>query len=194
MRMVVEEGDGRGRTQGEEPKRRALSLVEQLHRNGHLSYEEYVAWGTFRNMYMLLMPVSEGVSSYGLSPGGSTPHRKADRAAKRLTGVEIAEDGSYTRGPSRANRSARWRYEDALFSMVGVTDDEGNRLIDEQAAALMVKAILETENPPTQGMIGAARSMLKSEKQLSAIGATVVKENLRRLAIHLRLVKGQLFR
>lgn len=188
-RVIIQ--DEQARAGPRERPARVLTLVEFLYRNGVIDFDEYDAAGRLRNMHFVLMPPSEGVSSYGLSPGGSNPERKGDRKAQRLTGISIQSNGSYTRGPSYNNRSERWKYSDALVAMVGVTTDEGEKVVDTQAMRLMLRAITESETMPTQLEIGQARTAYKSGKQVSAVGASFVKECLRRLALHFKLVKGE---
>jgi hypothetical protein len=190
VREVVEQAPEDGRGAPRDPPKRALTLAEKLYREHIIGVDEWLAAGQFRNMHVTLENPSEGVSSYGLAPGGSSPHRKADRKAKRMTGVEISESGEISRGPSQANRSQRWRYNDALFAMAGVHTDEGDKVLDAEAARIMIEAVTYTEDLPTQIEIGRIRGTHRSGKQLSAIGATVVKENLRRLAMHFKLIKG----
>jgi hypothetical protein len=195
-REVIVEAPKDGRGGKEEPRRRALTMAEKLHNDGVLTYEEWQAAGTFRNMHFLLKPPSEGVSSYGQNTGGADPTRKGDRKAKRITGVEVHSNGTYSRGPSRDNKSDRWRYEDALFAMVGVHDDEGKRSLDLEAANIMIRVCTDSEYMPTQTEIGRMRAPYikdegkKPSKQITAIGGSFAKENLKRLARHFRMVKG----
>ena len=195
MREVVIEApsDGRGQARGE-AHARALTLVEKLHRERILSYDEFAAAGALRNLHFLLAPPSEGVSSYGQSTGRADPTRKGDRKAKRLTGIEIAEDGGVGRGPSRSNRSDQWAYRDALFAMAGCHDDEGTKVIDPHITRIMLRVVADNERMPTQLEIGQARAAYSSKKQLSAIGANFIKEHLHRLAMHFRMVKGETVR
>ena len=197
MREVVIEApsDGRGQARGE-AHARALTLVEKLYRDDVITYDEFCAAGALRNLHFLLVPPSEGVSSYGQSTGRADPTRKGDRKAKRLTGVEVREDASVTRGPSRSNRTDQWAYRDALFAMAGVHTDEGEKVIDPGVTRIMLRALTDSEHLPTQTEIGRARTSYAEgqPKKLQAIGATFVKENLRRLAMHFRMVKGEAVR
>ena len=197
-RRVVEEAplDGRGRA-GDSPNERALTLVEKLYHAGIIDFDEWTAAGSLRNMHFLLEPPSEGVSSYGQSTGRADPTRKGDRKAKRITGIDVLLNGEVRRGQSRDNRSDVWKYRDAMFAMCGVHDDEGVKIIDAQASRIMLRAIVDSERMPTQTEIGRARASYikddgnKPSKQVTAIGAFFVKEHLRRLAMHLRMVKGE---
>lgn len=193
-RYIVTENASVGAGKDQEERQRALTLAEKLYRDEIIDVGEWQAAGQLRNLHFLLVPPSEGVSSYGLSPGGGNPARKADRKAKRLTGIEIGVEGDISRGPSRANRSDQWRYRDALFAMAGCNTDEGDPVIDPAVTRIMLRAVTDSENLPTQTEIGQARSLYASKKQLSAIGATFVKEHLRRLAMHFRMVKGEAVR
>lgn len=193
-RVVVEEGDGRDKKQGEGRRRRAQTLVDFMHQAKILSLAEYSAAGRLRNLYFLQVPPSEGVSSYGQSPGGANPARKADYKARRLTGILIDEKGGYTRGPSQANRRDRWSYEDALLAMCGCHTEDGEKVIDPGVRDLMLRAIIDNEDMITQSEIGSARAGYKSGKQVSAYGAGFVIEKLRRLALHFGLMKGEVMR
>jgi hypothetical protein len=54
--------------------------------NGILTVDEWKAADTLQDLYLNLTLPSEGISSYGLSPDGCDPTRKADRRAKILNG------------------------------------------------------------------------------------------------------------
>ena len=195
-RKVVEEAPADGRGTPSEPNERALTLAEKLHLAGILTFDEYSAAGVMRNMHFLLEAPSEGVSSYGQSTGRADPTRKADRKAKRITGIEVLLNGEVKRGNSRDNKSDVWRYRDALFAMCGVHTEDGERVVDREACVFMLRAICDSERMPTQGEIGRARaSYIKDEggtavKKAGAVGAYFVKECLKRLAMHLQMVKG----
>src|SRR5262245_62608149 len=125
-RVIVDEAPADGRGADREPRRRVLTLAEQLYRAQVLNIDEWLAAGQLRNLWCMLEPPSEGVSSYGLSPGGGSPVGKADKAGRRLTGIQITPDGQFRHtGRSQNNRSNRWRYEDALQAMCGCHDEEG---------------------------------------------------------------------
>lgn len=193
-RYVAYEDAGVGGERTTNQIERALTLVEKLYRDGLITFDEYSAGGALRNMHFVLTPPTEGVSSYGLGTGGADPTRKGDRKAQRLTGISISAKGSIERGESRNNRSDRWRYQDALFAMAGVVDDEGAKVADPQVVRIMIRAVIDSEKLPTQTEIGGQRAAYASKKQLSAIGASFIRENLRRLAMHLRMVKGEAVR
>lgn len=177
------------------PPRRALTLVEFLHRQKIIGFEEYAAAGRLRNLHFTQEAPSEGISSYGLGTGGIDPTRKADRKAKRMTGIDIDVDGVISRGPSKANRVARWRYQDALLAMCGcITEENGDRVVDPQTKQLMLRAIIDTEDMVTQQEIGSARFGYRSNKQISAVGAAFVIECLRKLALHFGMRKGEILR
>lgn len=195
-RKVVEEAPADGRGKPEQPNQRALTLVEKLYHVGIVTYDEWQAAGVMRNMHFLLESPSEGVSSYGQSTGRADPTRKADRKAKRITGIEILLSGDVRRGHSRDNKSDVWRYRDALFAMCGVHTEDGDRVVDREACIFMLKAICDSERMPTQGEIGRARAAYIANdggtavKKAGAVGAFFVKECLKRLAMHLQMVKG----
>lgn len=165
---------------------RHQTLIAQLLARGQIERAHYEAGGRIYNLAVLLEPGSEGVANYEGKPNGSQPHRKGDRKAQAMTGIEILEGGTIVRG--KANRDTWSRFRDAMFAMVGVTTEEGERAFDGEAAILMMRAISE---PVAQLEIGQSRVRLKSEKQLSAAGVTFVRENLHRAAIHFGLISSE---
>lgn len=183
---IIEEGTGRGG----ERRRRAATLVEQLYHMRVINVDEWQAAGTLRNLHCMLTPASEGVIDPTQASGVGNPIGKADRRGRHLTGIEIKANGEIIRGPSTSNRQTRWRYEDAMFAMAGVWTEGGDKVIDAEVAGLMLRAIVSTQDTMTQAEIGALRSVYRSNKQVTASGATFIKENLRRLALHFQLVKG----
>jgi hypothetical protein len=188
--ITEEPADGRGKT-GNEPQR-ALTRVEKMYRARPLpliNLDEFSAAGALRNLHFLLVPPSEGVSSYLQSTGGADPARKADRKARRLTGVELLQDGETIIGARRHNDDARWRYRNALVAMAGVRTDDDELIVDWEIVDLMIDAVTETEAPPTQIQIGRERTAYSGNKQLTAAGATFIRENLHRLALHFRFAK-----
>src|SRR5262245_47245081 len=78
-------------------RQRVLSLVDKLHRDGAITFDQYAAAGILRNAIFMEMSPSEGVSSYGGNVAAAEPSAKADRAGKRLTGFEISPDGTVRR-------------------------------------------------------------------------------------------------
>jgi hypothetical protein len=199
-RKVVEEAPADGRGSPSEPNQRALTLAEKLHQAGVLTFDEYSAAGQLRNMFFLVEAPSEGVSSYGLSSGRADPTRKGDRKAKRMTGIEVLINGEFTRGQSRNNRADVWRYKDAMFAMCGVANEDGAKVLDAQAAKIMLRSIVDSEYMPTQTEIGRAKASYirdegkKPSPTVMAIGAFFVKVHLQRLAMHFGMVKGEAVR
>ena len=191
---IVSENTSVGAGKDKQEIERALTLAEKLRKDDAISFEEWQAASELRELHFRLMPPSEGVSSYGGATGRADPARKADRKAKRLTGIEVREDASVARGPSRSNRSDQWAYRDALFAMAGCHDDEGTKVIDPHITRIMLRVVADNERMPTQLEIGQARAAYSSKKQLSAVGANFIKEHLHRLAMHFRMVKGETVR
>ena len=199
-RKVVEDKPIDGRGGSEEPNQRALTLAEKLHDAGILTFDEFSAAKIFKDMHFDLHPPSEGVSSYGQSTGRADPTRKGDRKAKRITGIEVKINGNVHRGASKDNKAKVWQYRDAIFAIAGVHDQDGNRLVDPHTCRIIVRACVDSESMPTQTEIGRARASYikdagnKPSKQTTAIGAFFVKECLKRLAMHLQMVKGEAVR
>jgi hypothetical protein len=63
---------------------------------------------------------------------------------------------------------------------------EGKRVHDDELKRIMVAAIVQTTDIPTQGNVARLRTRYTGEKQLPPAGATVITEALRRLTLHLR--------
>lgn len=172
-------------------RERVLSLVEKLHRDGAITFEQYDAAGILRNQIFMEMPPSEGVSSYGANIRAAEPSRKADRVGRRHTGYEVAEDGRVTYPGGRRSRANERKAEDAIFAAVGLHDDEGRRLVNVKHADLLIRIVTHTENMPTltsttlelTGYYGA------KSKQAPPYALGVIQTWLGRLAQHYRLVK-----
>jgi hypothetical protein len=140
-----------------EHRQRVLSLVDRLHRDGAISFDEFAAAGILRNALMLEIPPSEGISSYGGNIGHADGATKADRLGQRLTGFQIDYEGHvYYRG-GRLWNDHRRNLEDALFAAVGVHDDSGARRVNAKHADLLVRIVLDADDVPT--LAGIAREL-----------------------------------
>ena len=132
---------------------RVLSLVDKLYRPDKdgkraINVDQWLAAGTLRNMIMLALPPSEGVSSYGQSVRASEPSTKADRRGRYYTGYRIVQNGQVlppghedNKKGGRHNRSDEWELQDALDAAVG----KGNR----RDAEILVRVVIQTEAMPT---------------------------------------------
>jgi hypothetical protein len=173
-REIVEElvehvGAGRDRTK--DPRQRALTRAEKMHREGMLTYEEWQAAGILRNRFLAELGHSEGIASYGEPNTAGNPWEKADRKALAIL----------------RNRTSRARLADLMFAICGLHDDEGNKIFDETLAIDIVRSVIETVDIPTLTEIGARHTAYKGERQQPAAGGTTVKAGLRRGAAHLGL-------
>lgn len=131
---------------------RVLSLVDKLYRPDKegkraINVDQWLAAGTLRNLIMLEMPPSEGVSSYGQSVKASEPSTKADRKGKMYSGYKIVQNGQYlppghpdNKGNKRS-RSNEWTLLDALEAAVG----PNNR----KDADILMRVVVQTEAMPT---------------------------------------------
>ena len=169
---------GAGTDRTKEKRLRALTTVERMYNAGGLAWEEYAAGGVLRNLFVNELGGSEGVSSYG-DGLACDPWGKADRRAVSIL--------------SR-NRSNTMRLAGLLFSMAGLEDEEGNRVYDPELAALVIRACIETTDSVTLTQIGAKRTEYSGQKQQPAAGGAILREALRRGAMHLRYVKAHEWR
>jgi hypothetical protein len=187
MRLVVEEET----MVAGERRQRALCLVEKLHRDGAISYEEYAAAGILRNQIMMEMPPSEGVSSYGSNVRATEPSRKSDRVGRRLTGYEVQPDGTLRYPGGRKSRANERLLEDAIFAAVGLHNDEGRRVVNVQHYRILERAILSSEEMPT--LTGLTLEMTDyygaRSKQAPPYALGVLRTLLGRLARHYGMAK-----
>ena len=175
-----------GRAEGERP--RVLTMCDAMHRMGKIPLEGWQAGEAVRERIMALVPPSEGVSSYGLSPGRADPATKAARKGRALTGLEVnwraghAEPGKF---PNRTNlRDAA----DLVFAMIGMPNKEGLKVFDPVRATFLIQSV--TGNGVTLTEIGATLTAYTGEKQRMAAGAAILMEMYYRGAVYLGLVKG----
>src|SRR5262245_33394299 len=145
MREIVEEPTARAGVM----RWRVLSLLDRLHRERAVSFDQYAAGTMLRNDIMRQAAPSEGVGSYGQSIGHADGTTKADRVGQRLTGFRVDYEGRvYWRGGRQANEEQR-KLEDALFAACGLHDEAGGRRVNAQQAGLLIRIVLETEPRPT---------------------------------------------
>ena len=132
---------------------RVLSLVDKLYRPDKdgkraINVDQWMAAGMLRNMIMLELPPSEGVSSYGQSVKASQANTKADRRGRLYTGMkldargrlELNGDGT-VKVTNRKSRSNEWTLLEALEAAVG----KNNR----KHAEMLIRVVIETEAMPT---------------------------------------------
>lgn len=183
---VVEEGThaGAGNDKTKEKRLRAITLVELLYNAKLIDMNMLMAADRFRTLHLEREGPSQGVGSYGDNPGGTDPATKSDRAGHRLTGYEI--NGSKWSKDGRWRRPNTYDYEAAKLAMCGVIDVEGKRVHDTELVRIMVAAIIQTSDIPTQANVARMRTRYGGEKQLPPAGATVITEALRRLTLHLK--------
>ena len=125
---------------------RVLSLVDKLYRPDKdgkraINVDQWMAAGMLRNMIMLELPPSEGVSSYGQSVKASQANTKADRRGKLYTGYQIGPTGDVAYSGNRKSRSNEWTLLEALEAAVG----KNNR----KHAEMLIRVVIETEAMPT---------------------------------------------
>lgn len=185
---IVEEEThvGAGKDKTKEKRLRAITLVELLYNAKLIDLTTLMAADRFRTLYLEREGPSQGVASYGDNPGRPNPATKGDRVGKALTGVSINWRKGTARQTDRPRLSNSYDYEAALLAMCGVIDVEGKRVHDDELKRIMVAAIVQTTDIPTQANVARLRTRYGGEKQLPPAGATVVTEALRRLALHLK--------
>ena len=66
----------------------------------------------------------------------------------------------------------------------------GKRVFDHEKAVLLVRCVLPSAHPPKLDEIGRQVTLYDGQKQRTAAAATVIREMLGRMAMHLGLKKG----
>jgi len=172
-------------------RQRVLSLVDRLHRDGAISFDQFAAGNILRNEILFDALPSEGVSSYGSNVGHADGSTKADRLGRKLTGFAIHFDGHFDWVGGRKPRGNERRLEDAIFAACGVLDEAGGRRVNMQHASLLLACCIETECMPS--LSGITRQLTNfygaSSNRSPAYALGVIGVWLGRLAMHFRLVK-----
>jgi hypothetical protein len=172
-------------------RERVLSLVDRLHRDRAISFDQYAAAGILRSLIMAEQPPSTGISSYGGDAGRADPSAKSDRLGRRLTGYSIDFNGRFSWVGGRKPLAGERRLEDAIFAAIGVYDDAGERHINPHHAGILMRACVDTDEMPSLG--GITRELTDFYRDYSkrspAYALGVVSVWLTRLALHFRLVK-----
>jgi hypothetical protein len=172
-------------------RQRVLSLVDKLHRDGAITFDQFSAAGILRNAIMMEIAPSEGVSSYGANVTAAEPSAKGDRAGRRLTGFEISPDGRVSSPGGRKTYRNERGLEDAIFAAVGVHDDDGARRINRKHADILIRVVTHTESMPT--LTGITLELTDyygaKSKQTPPFALGVVSTWLGRLALHYKLAK-----
>lgn len=171
-----------------EKRERVLSLADKLYRDGAISVEQWLACGTLRNMIMMELPPSEGVSSYGQSVRASQPATKADRRGRLYTGFEVQPDGELVYAGGRKSRANERRLEDAIFAAVGLHDYNRGRHVIVQHAEVLIRIVTHTESMPTlTGLTLELTSYYGAKsKQAPPFALGMITIWLERLARHFR--------
>lgn len=178
-------------TEKGEKRERVLSLVDKLYRPQEdgkraINVDQWMAAGVLRNMIMMEMPPSEGVSSYGQSVKASEASTKADRRGKLYTGYRIVQDGKILEPGDPNNRGGRksrtneWALLDALEAAVG----KNNR----RDADILIRVVTHTESMPTlTGLTLELTSYYGAKsKQAPPYALGVISAWLTRLHLHLK--------
>ena len=172
-------------TEQGEKRERVLSLVDKLYRPDKdgkraIDVNQWTAAGTLRNLIMLEMPPSEGVSSYGQSVKASQANTKADRRGKLYTGYQIGPTGAVAYPGGRKSRSNEWTLLDALEAAVG----KGNR----KHAEILMRVVIETEAMPTLTQLTLEMTDYygAKSKQTPPFALGVVSTWLTRLHLHFK--------
>jgi len=173
-------------------RQRVLSLVDRLHRDKAISFDQFAAADMLRMLVMAVEPASQGVSSYGDDAGrGDAPHGKANRLGQRLTGWVIDFDGRASFAGGRKPDSNLIRLRDALIAACGVYDELGERRVNKKHAEILLRIVSQTEAMPT--LAGITRELTDfygaNSRRVPAYALGMVVGWLGRLALHFRLVK-----
>lgn len=147
-----------------EKTKRAVTLVDIMHRDGLLSMELHRAADKLRELYFAAQGASAGVSSYG-------EYSQATEASQRLPA-------------SQHQLKASRELILALEAVVGVRRQDGRVTEDEQLRELFIRAVIDDSKDVTQAWIGAQRMPYNGSKQVAAAGGSIISEMLQRLALH----------
>lgn len=191
--IIADEFIGTGAGKQGPTRQRVLSLVDKLYRDQAITVDMWLACGTLRNMLMMEMGSSEGVSSYGQNVRASDATGKADRLGKRYTGFRVTQEGRILNPGDpdnkggRRSRSNEWALEDAIFAAVGVTDQTNAKRVNIQHAEILIRIVCDTEAMPT--LTEVARDLTgyySGAKQLPPFAMGMITNWLGRLALHFR--------
>lgn len=188
-RRIIAEANahaGAGKDKSKDHRIQALTLVELLYNAKLIDMNTLMAADRFRTLHLEREGPSEGTGGYGDNPGRTDPSSKADRVGSSQTWWRIDPDGKFDVTGKSPRKSNSYDYEAALLAMCGVIDAEGKRVHDHELKRIMIAAIVQTTDIPTQGSVARLRTRYSGEKQLPPAGATVVTEALRRLVLHLK--------
>ena len=178
---------GAGRTKGD--RTRVLTHAEAMHRLGKITWEEWQASDELRKRLLALLPHSEGVSSYGLSPGQSDPTTKAARKGLALTGCDVNWQTGDVEHGKRHNRSELREAADLIYPMAeGMEPETGRKVFNHKLAEFVIRSATGTEIDQTE--IGRALTHYTGEKQASAAGGAILKAAFHRGAVYLGLTKA----
>jgi hypothetical protein len=147
-----------------EKTKRAVTLVDVMHKEGILSMELHRAAEAFRELYYTSQGPSSGVSSYGEYTQASEPSQRIPVSQHQL--------------------KASWAFEEALEAAVGVRRQDGRIARDEQLVDILMKAVLNDRKDITQVWVAKSRLPYQNPVQQRPSGATVVHELLQRLSMH----------
>ena len=176
-----------GVLRGGKRQERALSLPDKLYRDGAIDVDQWLACGTLRNMIMMEIPPSEGVSSYGQRIKAAEASTKADRAGRRYTGFQVQPDGRLVYPGGRLNRRNHRELEDAIFAAVGVSDRFEARWVNVQHANMLIRIVTHTESMPTLTEVSRELSgYYTGAKQMPPFALGVISTWLGRLVLHFK--------
>jgi hypothetical protein len=157
---------------------RAQTLAEQLYSAGLIDFYETSAARTLCDLYHATAGRSEGVGAYESRPPAGAPW---DKAARKASEIE-------------RQRSDLHQFADLMRAMCGVRNEEGQYDFDRELFVILMQACVATVIRPTLAQIGAARSEYGADRQRTAAGTTILREALKRGAIHLGLVYAEPWR
>lgn len=185
--VVQDEFIGTGAGKQGPTRQRVLSLVDKLYRDQAIDVDQWLACGTLRNMLMMEMGSSEGVSSYGQNTRASNATGKADRLGQRYTGFAVGPEGHVSYAGKRRSRANERNLEDALFAAVGVTDQSNVRKVNIQHAEILIRIVCDTEAMPSLTEVSKELTgYYTGAKQMPPFALGTITTWLGRLALHFR--------
>jgi hypothetical protein len=178
---------GAGRSKGD--RTRVLTHAEGMYRLGKITWDEWQAAEALRTRLLALLPRSEGVGSYGLSPGRYDPTTKAARKGLALTGCDVNWRTGDVERNRQHNRSELREAADLVYAMAeGIEPESGGKVFNHKLAEFVTRSAMGTEIDQTE--IGEALTHYRGEKQASAAGGAILKAAFHRGAVYLGLTKS----
>lgn len=143
---------------------RFVSLVDLMASKKVIPSELAQAAERFRELYLVAIGRSQGVSSYGEFQPGAPSSQRMPTTDKKMW--------------------ARKELEKAITAAFAVRTNEGRWVVDQQLWNLIYPALINDGKNITQADIGRQRTKYEGRAQVGSAGGTVIMEALVRLSLH----------